>query len=1007
MKGTEDKDVLVVGGGIAGMQSSLLLAEMGYRVAILDSAPSIGGYFPLLDRTFPTNSCGVCFMTPTPPALCPIYESELHENIELMPNCDFETVKGDAGGFEAAITQRPRFVDGAKCTHCDRCTEVCPVEVPSEFGGGLESRKAIYLPVPQAVPRSYVIDPDTCTRCGECVKVCGAEAIDLDEKPVRKKFSVASIILALGFEPFRAELKGEYGWGRYANVLTSIQYERMLSFSGPTRGIPSRISDGRIPRRIAFIQCVGSRDVSCGQPQCSTICCMYATKQAVVSKDRAKDLGTTVFYMDIRPMGKDYERYYEMAKGRYGIRYQKSAISAVRELQQTKNLLIAYGLDDGTLREEEFDMVVLSVGFTAPKGAQQLADRLGIEVSDSGFCKTEEFDPAATSRPGIFVAGAFRSPRDIPETVVEGSSAAASAARLLKQLERKRTSDHPYPKLGELEWVIPKIGVFLWTGGEDLGEILAVNEITEAIRAERDVVHVEEISTTSLDEGLAEMRKAIGEKGINRVVIAGSPLAEFRKAVEEMARAAGFSPHVFEHVNVAEQCAYVHSNDPRLATEKSKVLIRSAVARARWLRPSKGGEKEVRGNALVVGGGVSGLSASLRLAEQGIDVTLIERENDLGGNARHSFFTLNGSNPQVLLDDLVSKVEGHSRIDVWKKAEIESFTGHWGDFRTTVSVDGGRRELTHGSVILATGGHETPPKEYLYGKDSRVVTQRELERMIHDGDGRVDGLKAVAMIQCVGSRDEEHPYCSRICCGHAIKNALKLTEMNPDVSIVVLHRDIRTYGFYEAYYLEARNRGVIFVRYEPEQKPRVASEDGSLTIRFMDPAVGEDIDLALDLLVLSTGIESNDNRELADMVGVEANSDGFFQEANPKSAPLDSVDRGKFFCGLCHSPNHIEDAISQANGAAIRAAVLLVKQRVEYKPYLAYMIERLCCGCGLCVTTCPYGARVLDEETWKAHVFEDLCQGCGNCVIACRNGACQQVNYEKATVLATVDAALD
>ena len=422
---------LVVGAGIAGMQSALLLAEMGMKVFLLEQGPAIGGYFPLLDKTFPTNSCGVCFMSPTPPAFCPIYECRLHDNIELLPYSEVVGVEGEGGDFSVSVLRKPRFVDPKRCTLCEACIKVCPVEVEREFGGGLEKRKAIYLPFPQAIPHGLVIDPKTCTRCGECVKTCGPGAIDLDQKEETETIRAGAILLGFGFEPFPAERKGEYGFGRYGNVLSSIQFERMLSTSSPSQGFPIRVSDGKKMERVAFIQCVGSRDPSCGQDHCSTICCMYATKQAMIAKDRSPDLHVTFFYMDIRPMGKDYERYYERAKADGGFEYKRCAISSVKELHPSRNLLITYVKEDGEFEEKEFDAVILSLGFTPPKGIADFAKAIGLQLNPQGFCQTEEFDPAQTSVKGVFVGGAFRNPRDIPESVVEGSSAAAAAASFL------------------------------------------------------------------------------------------------------------------------------------------------------------------------------------------------------------------------------------------------------------------------------------------------------------------------------------------------------------------------------------------------------------------------------------------------------------------------------------------------------------------------------------------------------------------------------------------------
>jgi heterodisulfide reductase subunit A len=474
-----------------------------------------------------------------------------------------------------------------------------------------------------------------------------------------------------------------------------------------------------------------------------------------------------------------------------------------------------------------------------------------------------------------------------------------------------------------------------------------------------------------------------------------------------MAKGMGFNPYLIEYANIREQCAFVHEGYPKLATEKAMALIRAGVERARRSQPIRRGKQKIDKKGLVVGGGLAGMTASLRLAQQGYEIYLIEREKELGGNLKESFYTLKGSNPQHLLNEVVKRVNSNGSIHLYSEAEVLGFEKKNGHYRTKIRHEGEEKVFDHGALILATGGREVTPKEYLYGEDSRVMTQRQLEKMIHSNDKGLKDIHSVVMIQCVGSRDQEHPYCSRVCCTHAVKNALKLKENNPDMNIYVLYRDVRTYGFYETYYHEARGKGVIFMRYDLENKPKVALQSRNLQVSLFDPAMNSPVTLPADRVVLSTGIEPNDHRELAKIFDVELNADGFFMEANPKSAPLDSLDRGKFFCGLCHSPNFIEDVISQGNAAAARAGALLSKEAVEEKPYQAYVIKRLCCGCGLCVTVCPYGARVLNEEEGKAEVIGSLCQGCGSCVIACRNAASQQHNFEKDLNLAALDAVMD
>ncbi len=1005
MKPNANRDALVVGAGIAGLQSALLLAEKGHHVWLLERAPAIGGFFPLLDRTFPTNSCGVCFMSPTPPAFCPIYESEFHENITLLTHSELKSVAGEAGNFDVSYVEKPRYVDPQRCTLCDRCTEACPVEVDCELGAGLEKRRAIHLPFAQAIPRSYVIDAASCTQCGACVEACPANAIDLAGEPREGALKVGAIVLGFGFEPFQGEHKGEYGLGRYDNVLSSIQYERMLSLGGPSSGKPVRRSDGGSAKRVAFIQCVGSRDIACGQGYCSTICCMYATKQAMLSRARTSELEATIFYMDMRPMGKGYERYYERAKNEYGIRYIRSAVSTLRELKQTRDLRIRFAEDEGTLIDEDYDLVVLSVGFTPPPSVADTARLVGVELDEFGFCRTEPFNPTLTSRPGVFVAGAFRQPMDIPETVVEASAAASRVSALLSPTTADAEFDAAVASAidsGQAE-ESSTVAVFFCDSKGMLRAGIPLDELITGARSNPAVSHVDEIDATVLRDGAQKIAEGISEQGLDRVVLAGYRTMSLKNVLRRM-HGNEMAHCVVEYTSIGEQCVNVHSENPEAALCIAGGQLRASIRKASLATPLPASSRPVESRVLVVGGGVAGLTCALSLAEQGNPVTLSEKTAELGGNARQGRFTIDGADVQAFVGDLVDRATNEEGIEILTNSELRELDGIWGAYRSTISTNGDEKNVAHGAVVFAVGGAEMVPEEYLYGEHPSVVTQRTLEQMLTENDSAAAGAKTVVMIQCVGSRDEDRPYCSHVCCTHAVKNALRIKEMNPEASVVVLYRDVRTYGPNEEYYRRAREGGVLFVRYDPDDKPSVSADGGSLSVTFCDPVAVDTLTLDADLVVLSVGIRPGEQiAELAHVANLDLDPDGFFAEANPKSAPLDAVDRGKYFCGLCHSPQHIDEAILQGQAVAARASALLWRGIAELADNLATVNERRCAGCGLCVTACPYDARVIDDVSGKATVLVELCKGCGTCVVSCPNAASQQESYERSTVMDILD----
>lgn len=1008
--------VLVVGAGIGGMQAALLTAEAGFKTYLLDKAPAIGGLMPLLDRTFPTDTCGLCTSCPIQPAYCPFIECDRHPNIELVPYAEIEGLEGQPGHYRVTITRKSRYVDAELCTGCGECVAVCPVEVPRELGGGLETRRAIYRPYPQAFPNTYLIDREHCTECIECVKICPTQAVDLNTEPKRDCLEVGAIILTLGASAFDARQKGEYGFGRYENVLTSIQFERMLSLTSPSGGVPVRPSDGRVPKRIAFIQCVGSRDVLMKRGYCSSICCMYAIKQATLARERAPESEVTVFHMDIRALGKGFDDYTERAQKEYGIRYVRSRIPAVAEYPQTRNLKVTYETEDGQLVQEGFDLMVLSVGFGPPEGADELASRLGIALNEYGFCQRGTLTPTETSKAGIFVGGAFGEPKDIPETVAETASAAASAARFLAA--SRGTLLRPageFPPERDVSYEDPKVGVFICQCRAEIAEVVDVADVVAYAGGLRDVTLAREISMACTPEGLEEIGRTITKEGLNRVVVAGCTHRLYESPLQDCLRSAGLNPYLLERVNLRGECAWVHRHDPTAATAKARTLVGMAAARARLLEPARRAEGALVPSGLVIGGGLAGLTASLSLAEQGFQVYLVEKEEQLGGNLRHTRYLMDEigatvpSDPQRYLADLITQVEGNERITVYRQARVGDVSGLVGQYKTILSVAGQDEPVTlsHGIIIVATGAEEARPEEYLYGEHPRVITQRELEKKLADGDEAVLAARRIAMIQCVGFRDEKRPYCSRVCCYQAIKNALRIKEANPQAGVFVFYRDIRTYGFMEDDYRRAREAGVVFVRYDPEAKPQVSPQGEQVRVVAYDPALGGKLNVDADWLVLSMGmVPSAGNEALARLLGVPLNRDGFFLEANPKGSPLDFEADGIFLCGLAHAPKLAAESIAQANGAAIRAAVRLGKERVEGPAIVATVDEELCAGCGLCVSLCPYGARQMDEEARIACVVEVLCRGCGLCVTVCPNGASQQRAFGARQIMAMLEAAL-
>ena len=924
-----------------------------------------------------------------------------------------KSISGEEGNFEVKVVQYPRYVDPAKCIACGLCAEKCPTKVDSEYDAGLAKRKSIYVKYAQAVPLKYAIDPTHCIfltkgRCKVCEKLCPAKAVNFEDKEKELTIQTGAIIISPGCEVFDPKAYDIYGYQRSPNIVTSLEFERMLSASGPLGGHLIRSSDKKEPKKIAWIQCVGSRDLHEGAKAfCSAVCCTYAIKEAIVAKEHSKEpLDTAIFYIDMRTYGKDFERYYNRAREEAGVRFIKSRITQILPVNGTSDLLIRYTDEAQKRIEEAFDLVVLSVGFAVPKEAVDLAKRLDIRLDPYHFATTSSFEPVRTSKPGVFVCGAFQGPKDIPTSVIESSASAAMAESILANSRWSMTKTKTIPEEVDVRGELPRIGVFVCKCGTNIAGVLDVPAIAEYARSIPNVVYVEENLFSCSQDTQEKMSQLIKEQKLNRVVVAACSPLTHELLFQETVVNAGINKYLFEMANIRNQCSWVHGGDAKAGTEKAKDLVRMAVAKVSLFEPMSEPKIKINQTALVIGGGISGMSAAKNLAAQGYPTCLIEQSDALGGQARNIYQTWRGEDVQQNLAKLIQEVQSNPKIDVRLNTELKQVEGFVGNFKSTLQTNGNEKVLEHGIAIIATGASELKPDQYLYGKDPRVLTSLDLDRKLITRDPLLNQIQSAVFIQCVGSRINERPYCSKVCCTHSVLSALKLKESNPKMDVYILYRDMRTYGLREDLYREAREKGILFIRYDENKELSVGKDKEDIQVLFTSYVLNREMEIRPDLLILATAIVPPKENPIAKLFKVPVNNDGFFVEAHVKLRPIDFSTDGVFVCGLAHSPKPINESIAHGLGAAARSVTLLSQKEMSGNAVVAFINPESCVGCQGCLKVCPYEAIRFLEDRKICEINEVICKGCGACAATCPSASAQLKRFTSKQIYAQIEKAM-